>query len=160
MLTQLNLYNFSLDNFGSKISEFESELSKRSLGAAVAAVAAAPLTPPYNSPYEYTRFMPAFYSPMTLNDFDKFRLFTSPPSPYYPLTPPLSNSPPTDRSPYSVIETSSGGESQSSHRTQSVIMRIEDQKIVPVNSKQYGRNSSSSESEDESHICKWTNCYR
>lgn len=150
MLTKVNLYTFSPD-FLSSASGLDSHLSTS-------------LTPPY-SPYE-NRFMPAFYAPMTLNEFDKFKLFASPPSPYnplqlqLPLTPPLSNSPPLARSPNSINEVNPNAGETQCQRTQSVIMRIEDQKIVPITSKQLNQTSSSSESEDEIIICKWKNCYR
>lgn len=146
----MNLYNFSSDflSFASGL-DCQSTLS---------------LTPPY-SPYE-NRFMPAFYAPMTLNEFDKFKLFTTPSSSYsqlqlqLPLTPPLSKSPAAVRLSHSINEINSGYGKSQGQRTQSVIMRIEDQKIVPITSKQLGQTSSSSDSEDDIIMCKWRNCYR
>lgn len=45
------------------------------------------------------------------------------------------------------------------HRTQSVIMKVEDQRIVEVPTNELiGRNAP--ETEEEIYICKWTNCYR
>lgn len=46
------------------------------------------------------------------------------------------------------------------HRTQSVIMKIEDQRIVEVPTNELVNNSrSNSNDSDEEVICKWINCY-
>lgn len=45
------------------------------------------------------------------------------------------------------------------HRTQSVIMKVEDQRIVEVPTNELiSRNAN--ETEEEIYICKWINCYR
>lgn len=43
-------------------------------------------------------------------------------------------------------------------RTQSVIMKVEDQRIVEIPTNELTRNTS--EANEETYICKWTNCYR
>lgn len=143
-----------------------------------------PLTPPYEHKYN---FVPVYTSspPRVFDDFEKYgRAFTplsmssslslSPSDLQFramqlPLTPPLSNTPPpmASVSP-SVFWPSNYGPSESTHpplpnkdaqRTHSVIMKVEDQRIVEIPAKELNRRSSS-ESEDEAIVCKWRKCYR
>lgn len=92
-----------------------------------------------------------------------------------PLTPPLSTTPPASVTPPSVFRsampiakpTAIFGTAQVNHssnfnadtqRTRSVIMKIEDQRIVEVSPKDLnGRSSSENE---EEITCKWRECYR
>lgn len=135
------------------------------------------LSPAFNRPYDCSLFA-AYYSPRPFEEIGAGKLnfyASSPPSPshYYsavlPRTPPLIRSPPTAApltaaSPfYASVGTigefygsSPAGDSQ---RTTSVIMKVEHQKVSEINAKDF-RGRSSSESEDEIIICKWTNCYR
>lgn len=46
-------------------------------------------------------------------------------------------------------------------RTQSVIMKVEDQRIVEVPTNELiNNNRNVTENDEEANICKWTNCYR
>lgn len=115
------------------------------------------LTNSIGSSYDYTLF-PAYYSP---------RLFegSASASPTYRYSPPQTNSakiPPF--SPFyaslnkigEFYGCSSASESQ---RTTSVIMKVEQQKVVEWKPKDFNARSSS-ESEDENIVCKWKYCYR
>lgn len=50
-------------------------------------------------------------------------------------------------------------ETPETQRTQSVIMKVEDQRIVEVPTNEL-INCNATETEEEPNICKWTNCYR
>lgn len=138
------------------------------------------LTPPY----EYN-FVPVYKAPKFFDEFDKYGFALSPssstsslPSPSHhpysmqlPLTPPLSSTPPASVSPPPVfrsaiampiakgpaapIPSSLNADTQ---RTRSVIMKIEDQRIVEVSPNDLNSRCSS-EPEDEI-VCKWRECYR
>lgn len=128
------------------------------------------LTPPYEHKYN---FVPVYTNspPRVFDDFDKytssfdlqFRAMQ------LPLTPPLSNTPPplVSVSP-PVFWPSNYGLSEVAkppllnndvQRTHSVIMKVEDQRIVEISAKELNQRSSS-ESEDEAIVCKWRKCYR
>lgn len=140
------------------------------------------LTPPYEHKYN---FVPVYTNspPKVFDDFDKYgRAFTpsslsSSSSSFdlqyramqLPLTPPLSNTPPplVSVSP-PVFWPSNFGPSEmaqpslpnnDAQRTHSVIMKVEDQRIVEISAKELNQRSSS-ESEDEAIVCKWRKCYR
>lgn len=115
------------------------------------------LTPPYEHKYN---FVPIYTGspPRVFDDFDKYgRVFTplslSPSDLQFramqlPLTPPLSNTPPPLVSVSPPVL-----------RTHSVIMKVEDQRIVEIPAMELSHRSSS-ESEDELIVCKWRKCYR
>lgn len=50
-------------------------------------------------------------------------------------------------------------ETPETQRTQSVIMKVEDQRIVEVPTNEL-INRNATETDEEANICKWTNCYR
>lgn len=111
-----------------------------------------------NRPYDY-RFFPVYYSPRP------FEGSTSPSSVGFPLTPPPT--PNTQIPPLTPFYASlskigefySGSTANESQRTTSVIMKVEHQKIVELNAKDFNARTSS-DSEDEIIICKWKHCYR
>lgn len=136
------------------------------------------LTPPYEHKYN---FVPVYTSspPRVFDDFDKYGRVFAPlslsPSDLQlramqlPLTPPLSNTPPplASVSP-PVFWPSNYGPSEMAksplrnkdiQRTHSVIMKVEDQRIVEIPAKELNHRYSS-ESEDEAIVCKWRKCYR
>lgn len=143
------------------------------------------LTPPYEHKYN---FVPIYTNspPKVFDDFDKYgRAFTplslsssSSPSDLQlramqlPLTPPLSNTPPPQLASVSppVFWPSNYGLSEVAkpspppnmdvQRTHSVIMKVEDQRIVEIPARELNHRPSSSESEDEIIVCKWRKCYR
>lgn len=136
------------------------------------------LTPPYEHKYN---FVPVYSNspPRVFDDFDKYgRDFTplslSPSDLQFramqlPLTPPLSNTPPplVCVSPPVFWPTNFGQPdavepllpSKDVQRTHSVIMKVEDQRIVEIPPKELNHRCSS-ESEDEAIVCKWRKCYR
>lgn len=65
--------------------------------------------------------------------------------------------------PFLVDRTSGDGTTkpneQETQRTQSVIMKVEDQRIVEVPTKEL-INRTATETTEEMTICKWANCYR
>lgn len=138
------------------------------------------LTPPYEPKYN---FVPVNTNspPKVFDDFDKYgRVFsTLSSSPFdlqframqLPLTPPLSNTPPLacvspPRSTrlwpcFDVYDEVSDilHPHKDMQRTHSVIMKVEDQRIVEVPAMEFN-HLCSSESEDEIIVCKWRKCYR
>lgn len=186
MLTELNLYNCSADYpdrvAGGRCTEAVNKISstaansprQQQLSSLYYNLSSA-ITPPYNSPYD-NKFQPLYYSPQLLDDLYKYNRLIAPSSPpsYYqmqlPLTPPLSNTPPTDAAPIHInaavspliaIEHNAeiSGTTCETQRTQSVIMKVEHQKIVEIPAAHLS-SPVSSESSSEIIICKWANCYR
>lgn len=128
------------------------------------------LTPPYECKY-----LPSHYTSILFDDFDKYsRLFLpSTPSIQYhmhlPLTSPLTNpsattettvsSPTSARSAFRQISNSVVETKTTQQRTQSVIMKVEDQKIVVISAQNLDTYRSA-DLDEEISICKWRKCYR
>lgn len=115
------------------------------------------LTHSFGRPYDYSLF-PAYYSPRAFEG-------SASPSPTYRYSPPTTNSatiPPL--SPFYASLSKIGefygcSPASDSQRTTSVIMKVEQHKVVELNAKDFNGRSSS-DSEEENIICKWKYCYR
>lgn len=178
------LYDFSAEYRPSSVGDYSPVV----VAAAVNLCRNTSSPRPPRGPYECTKYMPLYYSSKIITEYSQLLsqpslISASSTTPYLSMqlplrapplprhasldnlhtsdvTPALSNnafaSLPVKRTLDGSVKSTEPCENQ---RTQSVIMKIEDQRIVEVPTNELiSRNPS--ETEEEVYICKWINCYR
>lgn len=142
------------------------------------------------NPYECSKYMPLYYTKKIFNDFDKYSQLLAKPSlssfsstatvpclaMQLPLRPTTLSKSDNITTPTATL-TSSCNEftalpvkraldgtvkatDPENQRTQSVIMKVEDQRIVEVPTNELITRASTEATEEDANICKWVNCYR